>query len=255
MVCLGGSLWKHKDPFYYQHKNSIMDQLEKKTSIRYWAEDERPREKLLLKGKMALSDAELLAILIGSGNSEESAVDLCKRILNSVGTNLIELSKLEVKDLIKFKGIGEAKALSIVAALELGRRRRAAESLQKASLLSSKDSYEVIQSLVGDSPYEQFWVLLLNRKNRLIRKENISEGGISGTVTDPKRIFRVALEHNACSIILAHNHPSGNISPSDQDIRLTQKVKQAAGFLDITLVDHIIAGENSYYSFADEGVL
>lgn len=232
-----------------------MNPQEKKTSIRHWAEDERPREKLLLKGKLALSDAELLAILIGSGNNEESAVDLCKRILNSVDGNLIELSRLEVKDLTRFKGIGEAKALSIISALELGRRRRAAEPLKKSALITSRDSYEVIQSLVGDSPYEQFWVLLLNRSHRLIRKESVSEGGINGTVVDPKRIFRLALEHNASSIILAHNHPSGNLNPSEQDLRITQKIKQAAGLFDIMLVDHIIAGDNCYYSFADEGVL
>lgn len=232
-----------------------MDNCEKKTSIRFWAEDERPREKLLLKGKMALSDAELLAILIGSGNNEESAVDLCKRILKSVDDNLVELSKSDVKSLSKFKGIGEAKALSIVAALELGRRRRAAEPLQKPGIKASRDAYEIVQSLTGDSNYEQFWVLLLNRANKLIRKECISEGGIAGTVADPKRIYKLALEHNASFIILAHNHPSGNLHPSDEDIRLTRKLKQAGEVLDIRIIDHIVAGENDYYSFADEGML
>ncbi len=232
-----------------------MDNYEKKTSIRFWAEDERPREKLLLKGKMALSDAELLAILIGSGNNEESAVDLCKRILKSVDDNLVELSKSDVKSLSKFKGIGEAKALSIVAALELGRRRRAAEPLQKPGIKTSRDAYEIVQSLTGDSNYEQFWVLLLNRANKLIRKECISEGGIAGTVADPKRIFKLALEHNASYIILAHNHPSGNLHPSDEDIRLTKKLKQAGEVFDIRIIDHIVAGENDYYSFADEGIL
>ncbi len=232
-----------------------METYDKKLSIRYWAEDERPREKLLNKGKNALSDAELLAILIGSGNNEESAVDLCKRILQSVDANLVELSKLDVISLSKFKGIGEAKALSIVAALELGRRRRAAEPLQRPAVITSKDAYEIAQGLIADSNYEQFWLLLLNRANKLIRKENISEGGTAGTVADPKRIFKIAIDHNASYIILAHNHPSGNMSPSDEDIRLTRKIKEGAKLLDMQVLDHIILGENNYYSFADEGVL
>ena len=232
-----------------------MSTYEKKPAIRYWAEDERPREKLLNKGKNALSDAELLAILIGSGNNEESAVDLCKRILHSVENNLVELSKLDVKNLSKFKGIGEAKALSIVAALELGRRRRAAEPLQRTAVKGSTDVFEVVQGLIGDSHYEQFWVILLNRANKIVRKENIGEGGITGAVVDPKRIFKLALDYNACYIILAHNHPSGNIQPSDTDIRLTKKIKQGAELLDISVLDHIIVGENNFYSFADEGVL
>jgi DNA repair protein RadC len=236
-------------------KTNTMEPYDKKPSIRHWAEDERPREKLLLKGKNALSDAELLAILIGSGNNEESAVDLCKRILNSVESNLVELSKLDVKSLSKFKGIGEAKALSIVAALELGRRRRAAETLQKPGISTSKDAYEIVQGLIGDSQYEQFWILMLNRANKLIRSINISEGGMTGTVADPKRIFKMAIDHNACYIILAHNHPSGNIRPSDDDMKLTKKIKQAGELLDIKVLDHIIAVENNYYSFADEGVL
>lgn len=232
-----------------------MDIYDKKPSIRNWAEDERPREKLLLKGKSALSDAELLAILISSGSKEESAVDLCKRILNSVESNLVELSKLDVKNLSKFKGIGEAKALSIVAALELGRRRRAADPLQKPSISTSRDAYEIVQSLIGESQYEQFWILLLNRANKVIRKENISDGGMTGTVADPKRIFKIAVDHNACYIILAHNHPSGNIRPSEDDIKLTRKIKQSGDLLDIKVLDHIIAGENNYFSFADEGMM
>lgn len=232
-----------------------MEAYNKKPSIRFWAEDERPREKLLLKGTNALSDSELLAILIGSGNNEESAVDLCKRILKSVEGNLVELSKLDVKSLSKFKGIGQAKALSIIAALELGRRRRAAEPLQKQAISASTDAYEIIQSVIGDSQYEQFWILLLNQANKVIRKENISEGGITGTVADPKRIFKIAIDHSACYIILAHNHPSGNLQPSEKDIKLTRKIKQAGELLDIKVLDHIIAGENTYYSFADEGLL
>ena len=232
-----------------------MENYDKKQAIRFWAEDERPREKLLLKGKAILTDAELLAILIGSGNTEESAVDLCKRILKSVEDNLVELSKLDVKGLSKFKGIGEAKALSIIAALELGRRRRAAEPMQKPGINCSKDAYEIVQSLFADSNYEQFWLLLLNRNNKLIRKEIVSDGGISGTVADPKRIFKMSIDHNACSVILAHNHPSGSLRPSEEDIKLTKKIKQAGELLDIKVIDHIIAGENNYYSFADEGLL
>lgn len=232
-----------------------METYDKKPSIRNWAEDERPREKLLLKGKSALSDSELLAILISSGNKEESAVDLCKRILNSVENNLVELSKLDVKSLTKFKGIGEAKALSILAALELGRRRRAADPLQKPSISTSRDAYEIVQSLIGESQYEQFWILLLNRANKVIRKENISDGGMTGTVADPKRIFKIAVDHSACYIILAHNHPSGNLRPSEDDIKLTRKIKQSGDLLDIKVLDHIIAGENNYFSFADEGMM
>jgi len=232
-----------------------MEKYERKPSIRNWAEDERPREKLLLKGKNVLSDAELLAILIGSGNNEESAVDLCKRILASVEGNLVELSKMNVKELSEFKGIGEAKALSIIAALELGRRRRAAEPLQKQGITSSHDAYDIVQSLIGDSHYEQFWILLLNRANKVIRKINISDGGMAGTVADPKRIFKISLENNAASIILAHNHPSGNLKPSDEDIKLTRKLKQAGELLDISILDHIIAGDNGYFSFADEGMI
>jgi DNA repair protein RadC len=232
-----------------------MEPYDKKPSIRQWAEDERPREKLLLKGKSALSDAELLAILISSGNKEESAVDLCKRILSSVENNLVELSKLDVMGLSKFKGIGEAKALAIVAALELGRRRRAADPLQKPSISTSRDAYEIVQSLIGESQYEQFWILLLNRANKVIRKENISDGGITGTVADPKRIFKIAIDHSACYIILAHNHPSGNLRPSEDDVKLTRKIKQSGDLLDIKVLDHIIAGENNYFSFADEGMI
>ncbi len=226
-----------------------------KKAIRNWAENDRPREKLVLKGKNSLSDAELVAILISSGNSEESAVALAQRILKSVGDNLIELSKMSLSDLKKFKGIGEAKAITIMAALEIGRRRREAEVLQKKHLLASRDAYEIFQSAMADSPYEEFWVLLLNRANRLIRKINISEGGISGTVADPKRIFKTAIDHNACSIILGHNHPSGSLKPSEQDIKLTQKLKKAGELLEISVLDHIIVGENNYYSFADEGMM
>jgi len=230
-----------------------MAKYDRRPSIRNWAEDERPREKLLLKGKDVLSLAELMAILIGSGNNEESAVDLCKKILASVEGNLVELSKLGVKELCSFKGIGEAKAISIIAALELGRRRRAAESLQKKAITNSKEAYDIVQGLIGDSHYEQFWIILLNRAGKVLKSINISDGGMAGTVADPKRIFKMALEHAASSIILAHNHPSGNLKPSDEDIKLTRRIKKAGELLDISVLDHIIAGDNEFLSFEEQG--
>lgn len=223
--------------------------------IHEWAEDDRPREKLLLKGKHSLSDAELIAILMGSGSKSESAVDLAKRILKSSKDNLIELSKLGVKDLTKFKGVGEAKAISIIAALELGKRRRMEEALEKKKIGSSIDVFEYFSGILSDSTYEAFYILLLNRANKIIREIQISEGGLSGTVADPKKIFKLALEQNAAAIILCHNHPSGNIKPSDADIKLTYKLKSAGEMLDLPVIDHIILGEENYYSFADEGKL
>ncbi|MEZ5084007.1 MAG: DNA repair protein RadC [Bacteroidales bacterium] len=224
-------------------------------SIREWAEDDRPREKLILKGRQSLSDAELIAILMGSGSRNESAVDLAKRILRDTGDNLVELSKLGVKDLMKYKGVGEAKAISIIAALELGRRRRGAEALERKKVTSSKDVFEYFSALIGDFTYEAFYILLLNRANKIIRHVEISEGGISGTVADPKKIFKMALEYNATSIILSHNHPSGSVNPSDADKRLTKKLKDAGEMLDVPVLDHIIIGDEKYYSFADEGII
>jgi len=225
------------------------------TPIREWAEDDRPREKLLLKGRQSLSDAELIAILMGSGSRNESAVDLAKRILRTSQDNLLELSKLSVMDLIKFKGVGEAKAVCIIAALELGKRRRGAEVLERKKITCSKDVFEYFTSVIGDYTFETFFILLLNRANKIIRHIQISEGGITGTVADPKKIFKLALEHNGTSIILCHNHPSGNVNPSDADIRLTKKLKNAGEMLDIPVLDHIILGEEKYFSFADEGEL
>jgi DNA repair protein RadC len=224
-------------------------------NIKQWAEDDRPREKLINKGKAALSDAELLAILLRSGSSKETAVDLSKRILHHVSDNLIELSKLNFTDLMTFNGIGEAKALSIIAALELGRRRRESEITVKQQISSSKDVFEYFHANLSDSQYEEFWVLLLNRGNKIIKKVMISEGGISGTVADPKRIFKTAIENNATSIILCHNHPSGNLKPSEADIKLTKKLKDAGSLLDIAVLDHIIIGEEKFFSFADEGLI
>lgn len=220
-----------------------------------WAEEDRPREKLLLKGKGALSDAELIAILIGSGTRELSAVDLSKIILQKASNNLNELAKLSLKDLMKIKGIGEAKAISIAAALELGRRRKDSEVVRRPKITSSKDAYEQIRSYLMDLPHEEFWVLLLTRSNEVIRPVQISQGGISGTVADPKIIFKSALEHLASSMILAHNHPSGNLKPSEADKELTRRLVSSGKLLDIPILDHLIISEFGYLSFADEGLL
>lgn len=224
-------------------------------NILSWAEEDRPREKLLLKGKAALSDAELIGILIGSGTRSISAVDLSKLILKKAGNNLNELAKCSVKDLQKFKGIGEAKAIAIVSALELGRRRKESQYLEKPKITCSKDAYEVIKPELLDLPYETFWILLLNRANQVIKKCQISAGGISGTVADPKIIFKAALDNMCSALILVHNHPSGNLKPSTADISLTKKVKEAGSLLEIPVLDHIIFSDNGYLSFADEGLL
>ena len=225
------------------------------SNILSWAEEDRPREKLLLKGKAVLSDAELIAILIGSGTRELSAVDLSKLILQSVNNNLNELAKLSINDLMKFKGIGDAKAISIAAALELGRRRKESESLKKQKITSSADVYEAIRPYLMDLQHEQFWIILLNRANEVIRPQQISIGGVSGTVADPKIIFKAAIEHLASAIILVHNHPSGNLTPSQADKELTKKVKGGGQTLDIPVLDHLIFSNNGYFSFADEGIL
>ncbi|MDQ3047429.1 MAG: DNA repair protein RadC [Bacteroidota bacterium] len=223
--------------------------------IKAWAEEDRPREKLILKGRHVLSEAELIAILIGSGSRSETAVELSKRILSSSGNNLNELSKLNVKELTKFKGIGEAKAISIVAALELGRRRKETERLKKDKIIASSDAYEIMKPLMLDLPHEEFWLLMLSRANEVIRKEQISKGGVAGTVVDTKIIFKAAIETYASSIIICHNHPSGNLKPSDADIRLTKNIKEAGKVMEIPLLDHIIFTDNGYYSFGDEGLL
>jgi DNA repair protein RadC len=224
-------------------------------TIKNWAEDDRPREKLLLKGKNALSDAELLAILLGSGNVNETAVDLAKKILGDVKDNLIELSKLGVRELEQFKGVGKAKAVTIIAAMELGKRRNEAVVIAKEKITNSRDAFEIFRCSMGDQPYEEFWIILLNKANKVIQKCSISEGGISGTVVDPKKIFKIVLDHHASSIILGHNHPSGNVQPSDADHKITRKIKDAGMMLDVAVLDHLIIGDDKYYSFADEGVL
>lgn len=228
--------------------------MEQNFSIKNWAEDDKPREKLMLKGKAALSDAELVAILIGSGSRNESAVDLSKRILASVSNNLNALGKLSLKQLMEFKGIGEAKAISIAAALELGRRRRAEETLELQKITSSKAVFDIMQPIIGELPHEEFWVLYLNNSNKVIYKSQLSKGGITGTVVDVRLIFKTALEQNATSIILTHNHPSGKLLASDADKEITKKLKLAGEQLDIKVLDHIIITESGYYSFQDEGI-
>ena len=227
----------------------------KNVSIKDWADDDRPREKLLLKGKGALSDAELIAILIASGNRNESAVDLSKRILRSLGNNIYKLGKLSVNDLMKFEGVGQAKAITIIASLELGRRRRAAEVLEKENVGGSKDAFHIFQLKMEDLPHEEFWVILLNRSNKVIETKLVSRGGVSSTVLDSKVIFNFALESLASAIILGHNHPSGNLKPSNSDIRLTKKVVDAGKIMEVPILDHIIVGDNDYFSFADEGLI
>jgi len=228
--------------------------LEQNFSIKHWAEDDKPREKLMLKGKQALSDAELIAILIGSGSRNESAVSLSKRILASVENNLTSLGKLSLKQLMEFKGIGEAKAITIAAALELGRRRRAEETLDLKKITSSKAVFEIMQPIIGELPHEEFWVLYLNNSNKVVYKSQLSKGGITGTVVDVRLIFKIALEQNATSIILTHNHPSGKLMASDADKEVTKKLKLAGDQLDIKVLDHIIITEKSYLSFQDEGI-
>jgi DNA repair protein RadC len=222
--------------------------------IRSWAEEDRPREKLMLKGSNALSDAELLAILIGSGTRGESAVDVCKTILKDTFNNLNELGKLSVADLKKYKGIGEAKAITIVAALELAKRRRTAEVREKEKISGSKDVFEYFHHL-SDLRNEEFWVMFLNRANKIISTQKVSQGGITGTVADIRIILKNALDNFACGVVLCHNHPSGNLEPSNEDKELTQKVKQTAKLLDINVLDHIIISDAGYFSFADEGIL
>ena len=208
----------------------------------------------MLKGKAALSDAELVAILIGSGSRNESAVSLSKRILSSVDNNLNALGKLSIKQLMEFKGIGEAKAVTIVAALELGRRRRIEESVELQKITSSKAVFDIMQPIIGELPHEEFWVLYLNNSNKVIYKSQLSKGGITGTVVDVRLIFKTALEQHAISVILSHNHPSGKLQASDADKEITKKLKIAGEQLDIKVLDHIIITEKGYFSFQDEGI-
>ena len=222
-------------------------------AITAWAEEDRPREKMQLKGKQALTDAELLAILIGSGSVGESAVALAQRILGSVDQNLHELGKRSLHDLQRFKGVGEAKAITIAAALELGRRRQMSDLRERPRVGSSRDAFQAIAPLLTDLHHEEFWLLLLNRANEVFARERLSSGGMGGTVVDVKLVLKAALDARATAIIAVHNHPSGNLQPSQADIDLTKKLQQAGALLEIPLLDHLIVSERGYYSFADEG--
>ena len=224
-------------------------------SIKNWSQEDQPREKLRDKGKLILSDAELIAILLGSGNREESAVALSKRVLASVDNNLNELGKLSLKQLMVFKGIGEAKAITIAAAMELGRRRRKQDPLNKKQINSSLAVFKLMQPIIGELPHEEFWIIYLNNANRIIQKNQLSKGGITGTLVDIRLVLKKALEVGAIHLILAHNHPSGILKPSSTDKSLTQKLKVAAESLDIKVLDHLIITEKSYFSFADENIL
>ncbi len=220
-----------------------------------WAVEDRPREKLYQKGTSALSDAELLGILIGSGTRDRSAVDLGRELLSLADNNLNALGKLSIPDITKIRGIGNARAITIAAALELGRRRKLAESPELFQIKCSKDVHDVLSPLLSDLPHEEFWVLFLNRSNRVIGRMRLSQGGISGTVTDVRMVMKKAIEYLASGIIICHNHPSGNLNPSESDARITTKIKEAGNMIDIQLLDHIIIADNDYYSFADNGLL
>ena len=228
---------------------------ENRIPMRLWAEDDLPSQKLLLKGNGSLSDAELLSIIIGTGVSGENSLDIAMKTLSICGNNLCEFWKFSVSDLQRIKGIGEKRAVKIAAMFALARRRNESEVIFKNKISKSQDAFEIFHSLMGDLPYEEFWLLLLNRANRVIKKVKISEGGISGTVVDPKKIFQICLEQHATSILLGHNHPSGAVTPSEADNKITKKIKDCGLLLDVAVLDHIIVGDDRFYSFADEGAL
>ena len=224
-------------------------------NLKSLAEDDRPREKFLLKGKAAVSDSELLAIIMGSGNREESAVELARRVLNSVDNNWHRLSQLSIKDLMKFKGVGEAKAVSIATALEIGNRKSQQEVLERQQIGSSQDAFDILQAHLADLPTEEFWAIFINHQNKVLYKSCLFRGGISSSVADVRIIFKTALEHFSTRIIVAHNHPAGSLNPSREDIAITQKIKESGKLLEIELLDHLIIAQNKYYSFKDEGML
>jgi len=234
-----------------------MVSIEKRISIKSWAENDRPREKLEKNGRQQLSEAELLAIILGSGNDRESAVELARRILGSCGNMLDKLGKLSVNDLCHFHGVGQAKAVRISAALELGRRRKSLNSRSRNSkqITSSSDVFKVMLPVMQDLTHEEFWMMALNRANRIISNQRISQGGLSGTVADPRIIFKSALEQRATSVIFSHNHPSGNTRPSNADIELTKRLVIAGDVLDITVLDHVIVADKGFFSLTDEGML
>lgn len=229
--------------------------MEARRSIKYWEAEDKPRERLVLKGKESLSKADLLAIIIGSGTRNQSAIELSKSVLSLVDQDLYKLSELSVAQLSKLNGIGKAKAVEIVACMELAKRRQSSGSEVINIIGSSQEAFQFFKPTLESKTYEEFWILMLNRRNQIIRSYKISEGGISGTLADPKKIFKLALEHNACGLILCHNHPSGNLNPSNADIKLTKRIKEAAYQLDIQLLDHLIIALTGYYSFADNGKL
>lgn len=232
-----------------------MQEKQKSFSIKHWSDDDKPREKLVQKGRSVLSDAELIAILIGSGSKNESAVELAKRILGSVNHNLNDLGKLSIKQLMQFKGIGEAKAVTIAAALEMGRRRRGEASIKITKIGSSKDAFELLQPSLGELDHEEFWILYLNNANKVLHRSQLSKGGLTGTLVDVRIVMRQALELGAVGLILAHNHPSETLRPSKEDRKVTEKLQRACEALDIRVLDHLIITRKAYFSFADEGIL
>lgn len=233
----------------------MKEQPQKKLSIKAWAEDDRPREKMMTKGRDALTSAELIAILIGSGTKDESAVDVAKRILDSVDNDLNKLGQLSIRDLMKFKGIGQARAVVISSALELGRRRKNFESAKSSKIETSDSAYKILYPYLADLDHEQFYALLLNKANKLIEVVRVSQGGVSATIADTRIILKLAIERLASSIIISHNHPSGALKPSQADIDLTNNLKAASKIIDVKLLDHIIITNDSYFSFADEGII
>jgi len=232
-----------------------MEEYAKHLNIKALAEDDRPREKFSGLGRHSLSDAELIAIILGSGNRSETAVQLARRMLSASKNSINELAKLSLADLKKFKGIGEVKAINIAAAFELGRRRKESESVKKTKITSSNVAYELLHKRLSDLPHEEFWVLLLDRANQVSKEECLSKGGISGTVVDVRLICKMAVENNASGVVIAHNHPSGQIVPSDQDKSITKKLKEALKLFEISLLDHVIIGDQKYFSFSDDGLL
>jgi DNA repair protein RadC len=226
-----------------------------KVGIKTWAVEDRPREKMISKGIFSLTDTELIAILISSGNSKESAVELSRRIMESAGNNLHELGKLNCDELRKFRGIGQVKAITLLAAMELGRRRNQSEALEKEQIKGSKDAANYLRPVIGDLSWEEFWVVFLNRQNKVIEKQKLSQGGITGTVIDVRLILKLALEKHATSLIFCHNHPSGNLEPSDADKKITKQLKEAAALMEIPVIDHLIITQSGFFSFADEGLL
>jgi DNA repair protein RadC len=223
--------------------------------MRNWAEDDLPGQKMLLKGTFSLSDAELLAIIIGTGIKDNSSLEIAKQMLSSYDNNLNNFWRSGFSDLQKFTGIGRKRAIKLLAIFALARRRNESETLSQQKVTSSRDAFEIFHSVIGDLPYEEFWMLILSKANKVIKKVRISEGGVSGTTVDPKKIYKIALDHHSSSLILGHNHPSGNIQPSEADAKITKKIKECGILLDIAVLDHIIVGNEQFYSFADEGQL